>query len=136
MDYIANNNNGSDVLISDIHQYIRLTWETVVDYYKVEDLDSISGTNSFFTEENMETLVTSILFRNAIIHARVLQCFVEKNLGKEKELQTILSQLRNSTPESMEIKPQYCLTESTVKWMEKKHSYNGDSGDIIIIQPY
>ena len=50
IDYIANNNNDTESLISNIHQYIRLTWETVVDYYRVEDLDLISGANSFFTE--------------------------------------------------------------------------------------
>lgn len=50
VDYIANNSYDGESLIADIHQYIRLTWETVVDYYKVEDLDGISGNNSFFTE--------------------------------------------------------------------------------------
>ena len=39
----------TDDLISDLNQFIRLMWETSVDYYKVDDLDNLSGVSSFFT---------------------------------------------------------------------------------------
>lgn len=82
VDYIANNSFDKDTLIEDIHYFIKLIWETIVDYYKVDILDSMSGANSFFTEENMETLVTSILFRNSIIYTRIFQSFTEINNQK------------------------------------------------------
>lgn len=123
VDYIANNSPDKDQLLMDIHHFIKLLWETLVDYYKVDSLDAMSGVNSFFTEENMETLATSILFRNSIIHARVFQSFVEINSSMERELESAIYQLRDAAPEDMGIKPPYCLTTSTIKWFEENHKY-------------
>lgn len=49
IDYLANNSTDKDQLLTDIYHFIKLLWETLVDYYKVGDLDTISGVNSFFT---------------------------------------------------------------------------------------
>ena len=64
------------------------------------------------------------MFRNSIVYNQFFSCFSDGNRDKERDIQEHMLRLRDTTPESMRIKPQYCLTNSTVKWFIEKHNYS------------
>lgn len=98
-----------EAMTNQIKQFLILMRETVFDYYNLasftdEDLHALM-TN----EENVLTVLTSILFKDKGFYQLVFNAIVEFNMDNDEILSQILGKLEGSTPQFFGILDEYCL---------------------------
>ena len=104
-----------EAMTNQIKQFLILMRETVFDYYNLASFTDEDLYALMTNEENVLTVLTSILFKDKGFYQLVFNAIVDFNMDNDEILSQILGKLEGSTPQFFGILDEYCLNELTMK---------------------
>jgi len=107
--------------VVDVQQFIRLLFESITAYYKLENIKttSVPGRENVFNRDNILNFITSIVLDGQIYDV-LFDLLKAEDQTLEENYKKNLRICRKLKPQDFGVPDQYCLNELTIEYLQNK----------------
>jgi len=112
--------------ITDVQQFIRILYETLNQYYRLERLriGILPNKDHLFNRDNIINFITCILFNGTKIYDTLFNLIKIQERDVEEQYQKNIALCKFKNPQDFGVPDQYCLNERTIDYLQRKGNLN------------
>ena len=85
-------------MLARVRQFVKLLKVTIYGYYKMEMLEDIFPEQNLFSDNNINNVVTSIMFKDSCLYRVLYNAYEKVDSGREAAIQMAMLNGKNCRP--------------------------------------